>query len=355
MDKLIAFIPAYNEASSIAATLDAVMAQTRPADMVIVIPNGCTDNTAAIARQYPVAVMELPRLKHRKSEALNTAWEAYGQDAAVIICLDADTVLPPHAFKDWETEIATTPGLGGSSSKFTMQDPDFLSRLQKAEFACWTDESLRRGTTTVLAGTGCAISGPVLRQVAARSDRTGPWSYTSATEDFELTYRIRQLGYHCHVSPTVRAYTDSMKDLKSLWAQRMKWQVGTVEDLLDFGLNRLTLRDWGQQAMGLANAALKALWVAVMAWYATSGNLTVVWFWLLLPVLFIALDVKRALRIPHRDWKDMLIAASFFPNEIFMWLRAAWTVKSWAAVITTKITNKKTDLWAAQAQAEGIA
>ncbi|WP_104117825.1 glycosyltransferase family 2 protein [Arthrobacter sp. B1805] len=351
---LVAFIPAYNEAASIAATIEAALAQTRPADRLVVVPNGCTDDTAAVARRYPVTVMELPKLRHRKSEALNTAWLAYGQDADVVVCLDADTELPPNAFADWEHELAADATLGGSSSKFTMQAPDFLSRLQKAEFATWTDTSLRRGETSVLAGTGCGISGPALRAVAARDDRVGPWSYDSATEDFELTYRIREAGYRCHVSPTVRAYTDSMKDLRSLWQQRMKWQVGTVEDLLRIGVNRLTLRDWGQQAMGMVNAGLKALWVSVILGAVALGMFNLVWYWLLLPVLFIALDVKRALRIPHRDRVDLLIAASFFPNELFMWLRAGWFVRSWVDVLVSKITNRRADRWANQYAAEGV-
>lgn len=352
---LIALIPAYNEAESIAATIEAVLAQTRPADHVVVIPNGCTDQTAAIARRYPVTVMELPRLPHKKSEALNTAWLAFGKDADTVICLDADTVLPPHAFKDWEQELADNPVLGGSSSKFTMQKPGFLSRLQKAEFSTWTDDSLRRGYTTVLAGTGCAIRGQALREVAAVEPHHLPWAYDSAVEDFKLTYQIRKLGYFCHVSPTVRAYTDSMTTIKALWAQRQKWSQGTQHDLLDFGYNRLTRLDWGQQAMGLLNIGLKTLWLAIIVGYALIGSLTIMWFWLLLPVLFIALDVKRAMRIPHRDWKDVLIAASFFPNEAFMWLRAAWTAVSWFHVIKARITNNHTDLWAKQSTAEGIA
>ena len=241
--KIVALVPAYNESASIGSTIQAVLDQERPADQVVVIPNGCTDDTAEVARRYPVTVMELPQLEHRKSEALNRAWAQYAQDADMVVCIDADTWLPPHAFANWAQEFTDAPHLGGSSSKFTMQAPDLLSRLQKAEFATWTDTSLRRGTTHVLAGTGCAISGAALAAVAAREDREGPWCYTSATEDFELTYRLRELGYFCQVSPTVRAYTDSMKDLKSLWNQRLKWQVGTIEDLLSFGVNRLTLRD----------------------------------------------------------------------------------------------------------------
>ncbi|MHA7210402.1 glycosyltransferase family 2 protein [Arthrobacter sp. MDT1-65] len=352
--RVVVLVPAYNEAGSIGATLDALMIQSRPADLIVVIPNGCTDSTAMEARKYPVTVMELPRLEHRKSEALNRAWMEYAQDADVVICLDADTVMPPDAVRNWSREFAAEGSalLGGSSSKFTMQQPGFLSRLQKAEFATWTDVALRRGRTSVLAGTGCAINNDVLRKIAARDDREGPWAYTSQVEDFELTYRIRELGYLCQVSPDVRAYTDSMRTVRALWGQRMKWQVGTVEDLLDLGVNRLTLRDWGQQAMGLSSVFLKLLWIAVIVLALSLGVFEFVLFWWLVPILFVALDIKRALRIPHRDWKDVLIAASFFPQELYMWLRSGWFVASWFAVLTSKITRRRIDRWEAQYTAE---
>lgn len=354
--RVVVLVPAFNEAGSIGATLDGLMSQERPADLVVVVPNGCTDATAWEARKYPVTVMELPRLEHRKSEALNRAWAEYASDADVVVCLDADTVLPPNALASWEREFADETGalLGGSSSKFTMQDPGLLSRLQKAEFATWTDTALRRGRTSVLAGTGCAINNAVLRQIAARDDREGPWVYTSQVEDFELTYRIRELGYICQVSPDVRAYTDSMKSIKALWGQRMKWQVGTVEDLLDLGVNRLTLRDWAQQAMGLLGVFLKLLWIAVIVLAVALNVFHVVLFWWLVPILFVALDIKRALRIPHRDWKDILIAATFFPQELFMWLRFGWFLASWSAVLKTKITRRRIDRWEAQYTAEEI-
>ncbi|MDQ0121022.1 glycosyltransferase family 2 protein [Pseudarthrobacter sp902506025] len=354
--RVVVLVPAYNEAGSIGATLEGLMLQSRPADLVVVIPNGCTDTTAWEARKYPVTVMELPRLEHRKSEALNRAWQQYAYDADVVVCLDADTVLPPNALAAWECEFIgrRAARLGGSSSKFTMQDPGFLSRLQKAEFATWTDTALRRRQTSVLAGTGCAINNAVLRQIASRDDREGPWVYTSQVEDFELTYRIRELGYICQVSPDVRAYTDSMKTIKALWGQRMKWQVGTVEDLLNLGINRLTLRDWGQQAMGLLGVFLKVLWIAVIVLALALHVFKIILFWWLVPVLFVALDIKRALRIPHRDWKDVLLAATFFPQELFMWLRSGWFLASWCAVLTTKITRRRIDRWEAQYTAEDI-
>jgi cellulose synthase/poly-beta-1,6-N-acetylglucosamine synthase-like glycosyltransferase len=79
----------------------------------------------------------------------------------------------------------------------------------------------------VLAGTASCIRSDVLRRItkcqALNDGRDGPWSYDSQVEDFELTYRIREAGYHCHVSPTVRAYTDAMDTVHSLWRQPVAW------------------------------------------------------------------------------------------------------------------------------------
>jgi cellulose synthase/poly-beta-1,6-N-acetylglucosamine synthase-like glycosyltransferase len=360
--RVVVLIPAHNEAGSIADTIRAVLAQDRRPDEVVVIPNGCTDDTAQIARRFPVTVLELPRLEHRKSEALNIAWHRYAEDADVVVCLDADTVLPPNAIGDWTDEfrfdlergekgIRALP-LGGSSSKFTMRGGDFLTRLQRMEFARWTDTALQRGWTSVLAGTGCAISGDALRAVASRSDREGPWAYTSQVEDFELTYVIRALGYRCQVSPTVRAYTDSMKSVKSLMGQRMKWQVGTVEDLCSIGVNRLTLLDWWQQAAGLFAAFARVLWLAVIIGLLVTDQFRFIWIWWVLPVLFVAVEVRAALRIPHRDKLDVILAFLIVPSEIFAWLRATWFTRAWLEVLVGRLTGRRKDHWQLQYAAE---
>lgn len=352
--KIVALIPAYNEEGSISATIESVLAQTRVPDVIVVVPNGCSDDTAEIARQFPVTVMELPRLEHKKSEALNLAWSEYGVDADLVISMDADTVFPSNAVADWEGEFLGNRNLGGSTSKFTIQGPGILTRIQKSEFSAGIDASLRKGSTTVLAGAGACFDGDILRDVASRPDREGPWSYTSQVEDFELTYRIREMGFKCQVSPKVRAYTDSMKDVKSLWNQRMKWQAGTIEDLLSIGFNRLTVSSWLQQIGAVANVLLKALMVTVLSASIALGYFSIVWIWWVLPLLSVALEYKRHLRIPHRDRKDMILALSFFPAEFFTWLKAGWVVKSWYIVLRSKITRKRTDLWHAQYTAEGV-
>jgi len=361
---VVTLIPAHNEAADIASTIEALLAQHRSSDQIVVIPNGCTDDTAEIARRYPVTVMELPALPHKKSEALNLAWHQFARTAGLVICLDGDTILPPNAIGEWEQEfLRDSPAgnkgngsrpLGGSSSKFTMLGGHFLTRLQRAEFARWTDTALRRGWTSVLAGTGCAISGRALRQIADRDDRDGPWTYTSQVEDFELTYAIRKLGYRCQVSPQVRAYTDSMKSVRALWGQRMKWQCGTVEDLLTIGVNRLTVVDWWQQFAGLGAALSRILWVLVVIAQIIVGQFHFVLFWWCVPLLFAAVDLRAAFRIPHRDRKDVVFAALLLPAEFFAWLRAGWFLAAWFDVLKSRITGNRKDRWKMQYAAEGL-
>jgi cellulose synthase/poly-beta-1,6-N-acetylglucosamine synthase-like glycosyltransferase len=347
-------IPAYNEAASIGATIEAVLAQHRQADKVIVIPNGCTDDTAAIARTYPVTVMELGALAHRKSEALNRAWNVHGWCSDVVVCHDADTTLPPNALGDWEQEFLTDDLFGGSTSKFTVQQAGFLGRLQKAEYASNIQMGLDRGWTNVLAGAGAAFSGAVLRAVAMRPDRQGPWSYESAVEDYELTYRIRELGYRTVVSPTVRAYTDGMGSVRALWNQRMKWQTGTLQDLLRFGWTPFTRTDWLAQLKGLLIPAIRVLWLVVMVLAASLGVLSFPWWGWLVPLLYVAINIRSTLRIPHRDWKDLLMVVAIFPMEFLQCIQGGWILASWGEIAWQKVTNTKRDLWAAQYLAEGV-
>jgi len=51
--RMVALVPAHDEAVGIGATIEALLAQTRPLDAIIVIGDNCTDDTVAIASRYP--------------------------------------------------------------------------------------------------------------------------------------------------------------------------------------------------------------------------------------------------------------------------------------------------------------
>ncbi|MCD5347522.1 glycosyltransferase family A protein [Agromyces sp. H3Y2-19a] len=97
MSTISVVIPSLDDAEFLAACLRAISAQTRAADEVIVVDNGSTDDTAAVARAAGARVLVEP---HRG------IWPATatGFDAArgeILARLDADSVPAP----DWLAEI----------------------------------------------------------------------------------------------------------------------------------------------------------------------------------------------------------------------------------------------------------
>src|ERR1700682_6135663 len=84
-------IAAHNEEKVLARCLDALLADSRPGELeVLVVANGCTDRTVEIARSYGiVGVIEIPEAS--KHAALNA-----GDAAATVFpraYLDADITI----------------------------------------------------------------------------------------------------------------------------------------------------------------------------------------------------------------------------------------------------------------------
>jgi poly-beta-1,6-N-acetyl-D-glucosamine synthase len=354
--RVIALVAAHDEEASIGATVDALLMQGRRPDRVVVIADNCSDATADVARAAGAEVLELTANQHRKSGALNAGFSLLENEADLFVTVDADTVLPPDAVGAWVEEFERNRLLAGCSAKFTMRLPEhgrwarLLTRLQRAEFAKWTDAALHRRdrSTTVLAGTACCLRVSALRDLVASTGRPGPWTYESLVEDFELTYRLRQLGWQTKVSASVRAYTDAMHTARSLWAQRMKWQSGTVADLRSFGFNRLTRRDWGQQAFGIVAALNRVAYCGLLVAGLAMNSLTFQWWWLLPTVVFMANDAKQALRIPERDKLDVVLAATLVGQELFAWIRAGWFFAAWMEVLL----GRRKDRWEVQYASE---
>ena len=86
--KVAAVIPAYNEAANIARVLRPVV-RSPVVDEVVVVCDGCEDDTAAVARRFPVKVVELPR-NVGKGGAMMAGVRS--TEAPIILFLDADLI-----------------------------------------------------------------------------------------------------------------------------------------------------------------------------------------------------------------------------------------------------------------------
>lgn len=93
MTKVAAVIPAYNEAANIGRVLQRLV-RCAQVDEIIVVCDGCEDDTAAVAGRYRVSVIELP-INVGKGGAMMAGVEH--TDAEVILFLDADLIGLRHS------------------------------------------------------------------------------------------------------------------------------------------------------------------------------------------------------------------------------------------------------------------
>ncbi len=109
--KISVVIPVYNEEQYIKKCLEAIMAQTRPADEIIVVDNNSTDKTIEIAKTFPVKTVN--EKKQGIIPARNRGFaEAKGD---IIARTDADTIVGKNWLKKIETAFEKDSALMGLS------------------------------------------------------------------------------------------------------------------------------------------------------------------------------------------------------------------------------------------------
>jgi hypothetical protein len=102
-------IPAFNQAQFLAEAITSVLTQTRPADEIILVDDGSTDDPASVVAQFPS--VKLIRQDNRGVSAARNLG-LYSCKASYVVCLDADDRLLPNALEAGLACITTRPDCG---------------------------------------------------------------------------------------------------------------------------------------------------------------------------------------------------------------------------------------------------
>lgn len=109
-------ITCYNKAPYVECALRAVLAQVHPADDVVFVDDGSTDDSLAIAAQFAAAT---PALRVRIIQQPNSGQPAHARNAGIatvttdlVICLDADDSISPLYLDAVIGAFTRDPGLG---------------------------------------------------------------------------------------------------------------------------------------------------------------------------------------------------------------------------------------------------
>lgn len=212
-------IPAYNEARTLPACLDAIAAQTVQPDEVIVVDNNSTDSTTAVAARYRFVKVVLEKhqgIAYARNKGFNTA------TGDLLARIDADTQIPTdwiesiHKFyaEDRHARMALTGGCyfyNLRSGRLTGRAYDFfvhqVNRLLLGYYFPWGSNS-------------------VLPREA--------WESVSATintganihEDLDLGIHLAHAGFHTEYISQLRVGAIAkriMSDRQYLWPYLTWW------------------------------------------------------------------------------------------------------------------------------------
>ena len=189
-------IPAYNETRIIESCLRALMAQSHPADEIIVVDNNSSDDTVALVRAFPgVTVASEPR--QGITYARTTGFDAATSD--IIARIDADTIVSPNWVAKIRSEFLDHPeidALAGNAAVHELSPGNrYWATWVYRLFRRWHEKSI--GVSPMMYGYNCAV------RREAWADIRGMVNFDDQeiSEDVDVTLSVLKKGYTIRFSP----------------------------------------------------------------------------------------------------------------------------------------------------------
>jgi cellulose synthase/poly-beta-1,6-N-acetylglucosamine synthase-like glycosyltransferase len=215
-------IPTFNGGSGLEPTIASLRRQTlRPVE-IIVVDDGSTDKTRAVAERARALGLVDMVICHGtrcgRSAAINAAARFAGGD--LLLTVDADTVFEPTAVARLAAEFSD-PRVAGASCNIAISNEreSLWTALQSVEYLM--SISAGRSIMDVVGAIAC-LSGACSMYRREAFLRQGGLD-VGPGEDLEYSLRLRRLGHVIRFVPDAWAETDGPSSPISLLRQRARW------------------------------------------------------------------------------------------------------------------------------------
>ncbi|MDJ0730126.1 MAG: glycosyltransferase family 2 protein [Crocosphaera sp.] len=224
-------IPAHNEEIVIETTLKSLLPQVNSPDKIIVIADNCSDQTAAIARQYKVTVLERQDNTNRgKGYALDYGLNYLRNNPPnIIILIDADCHVTPETVKKLvdKSSITQKP----VQALYLLEKPDNPSPKDLISALAFLVKNQvrstglsRLGLPCLLAGTGMAFPWQALEKISLASG--------NIVEDMQLGLDLALCGYSPIFCPDAQVTGILPQQSSAAKTQRTRWEHGHIQTIL---------------------------------------------------------------------------------------------------------------------------
>lgn len=255
--RVAVLVPAHNESSGLLPTLADIKPQLHSGDLLLVVADNCTDNTAAVAAAAGADVVERnDPTRKGKGYALAFGLHKLGLDPpSVVIVIDADCRVGEATIE--RLAAACVSSQRPAQALNLMVAPDEAStNYRVAEFA-WRVKNWARplglkalGLSCQLMGTGMAFPWTLIASVDLASG--------SIVEDLKLGLDLALAGAPAQFCPAARVTSTFPLTAEGAQSQRRRWEQGHIGVVLG-ALPRLLVLSIGRtnwQAFALALDAL---------------------------------------------------------------------------------------------------
>ena len=225
-------VPCFNEEKGVAETLHSLLALNYPKEKleIIVVDDGSKDKTLEIAQRFEndLPVRVLSKENGGKHTAMNLALA--NTRARLIGCLDADSIVEPHALMQIATVFANPRVAAVTPGIHTKEAKTMLQHMQKVEYRL----SIFNRFMFAALGSAFITPGPfsIFRTSVVRE--LGGWKHGHSTEDMEMALRMQSHGFLIANAPAARVFTSTPPTLRKLFKQRVRWTYGFLRNAIDY-------------------------------------------------------------------------------------------------------------------------
>lgn len=229
--KLTIIIACYNEELVIGRTIQSLLDSSYKNFTIVVVNDGSTDKTENVVKEFcskDKRVKLITKPNAGKAAALQVGIK-YTQNPWLVFC-DADTIFDANALHNFTNTIFTNKNIGAVAGRITVgNDINALTRSQVLEYGVshlFTKAAQDiLNTITVVPGASGLWSRTALQKVNG-------FDHDTLAEDADATLKVIGMGKRVKYNSTVTAKTEAPSDLKMLYKQRTRWQLGNMQAII---------------------------------------------------------------------------------------------------------------------------